>query len=218
MAVVEQALVAGLGEASGLGIDGLFEAVAVGFEVEGASEEFGVLGQGLGVVRWDAADVGEVGFDAGLLEAGFVEVLRGANEDAGTAADSGAEGAEVAACLGREEEDGLLGLFGYGDGDALVTDFFVPGLDLGEPVVGGRVGGAAEEGGNEKVVDGLGGGQIGVQPDLVAGLEVGDLGDGQGAAAAGDVDVNFGASEVETRGVGVEGRAENQQGSEGSGE
>ena len=71
--------------------------------------------------------------------------------------------------------------FGDGDADAFFADLVVPGLDAGEPVVGGRVGGAAEEGGDEEVMDGLGGGEIGVQPDLVAGLEVGDVGDGQGA-------------------------------------
>ncbi len=144
-----------------------------------------MLGEGLGVVGGDAADGGEIFFDAGLLEAGFEEVLRGADEDAGAAADGGAEGGEVAAGLGGEEEDGLLGLVGDGDGDAFFADFFVPGLDPGEPVVGRRVGGAAEEGGDEEVVDGLGGREIGMEPELVAGLEVGDLGDGEGLGRRG---------------------------------
>ena len=218
VAVVEEGLGAGLGEAVGLDVDGFLEAVAVGLEVEGAGEEVGVLGEGLGVVGRDAADVGEIGFDAGLLEAGFGEVLRGADEDAGAAADGGAEGGEVAAGFGREEEDDLLGFVGDGDGDALFADFFVPGLDLGEPVVGGRVGGAAEEGGDEEVVDGLGGREVGVQPELVAGQEVGDLGDGEGSAVAGDVDVDFGAGEIEARGVGVECGAEEEEGSESSDE
>ncbi len=218
VAVVEEGLAAGLGEAVGLGVDGLLEAVAVGLEVEGAGEEVGVFGEGLGVVGRDAAHVGEIGFDAGLFEAGFGEVLRGADEDAGAAADGGAEGAEVAAGFGGEEEDDLLGFGGHGDGDAFFADFFVPGLDLGEPVVGGRVGGAAEEGGDEEVVDGLGGGEVGMQPDLVAGLEVGNLGDGQGTVVAGDVDVDLGAGEVETRGVCVEGGREEEEGSESSGE
>ncbi len=201
VAVVEEGLGAGLGEAVGLSVNGLLEAVAVGLEVESAGEEVGVLGEALGVVGWDATHVGEIGFDAGLLEAGFGEVLRGTDEDAGTASDGGAEGGEVASGFGCEEEDDLLGFVGDGDGDALFADFFVPGLDLGEPVVGRRVGGAAKEGGDEEVVDGLGGREIGVEPEFVAGLEVGDLGDGQGAASAGDVDVDLGAGEVETRGV-----------------
>ena len=55
-----------------------------------------------------------------------------------------------------------------------------------------------------------------MQPDLVAGQEVGNLGDGQGAVVAGDVDVDLGAGEVETRPVGVEGGAEEEEGSESS--
>jgi hypothetical protein len=214
VAVVEEGLVAGLSEAVGLGVEGLLEAVAVGFEVESAGQEVGVLGESFGVVGWNAVDVGEVDLDSGLLEAGFDEVLRGADEDAGAAADGGAEGGEVAAGFRGEEEDDLLGLGGYGDGDAFFTNVFVPSLDLGEPVVRGRVGGASEEGGYEKIVDGLGGREVWVQPELVSGQEVGDLGDGQGFSVAGDVDVDAGASEVEARGgVGVEGGAGEEEGS-----
>jgi hypothetical protein len=57
-----------------------------------------------------------------------------------------------------------------------------------------------------------------VKPDLVAGLEVGNLSDGEGSAGAGDMDVDFGAYEVETRGVGVEARYGEQKGSQSSGE
>ena len=48
--------------------------------------------QGGWVAGWDAADGGEVLFDAGLLEAGFGQVLRGADEGAGASLDSRAEG------------------------------------------------------------------------------------------------------------------------------
>ncbi len=44
MTVVEEGLVAGLGEAGGLRVDWSLEAVAVGLEVEGAGEEVGVFG------------------------------------------------------------------------------------------------------------------------------------------------------------------------------
>jgi hypothetical protein len=52
-----------------------------------------------------------------------------------------------------------------------------------------------------------------VQPELIAGLEIGDLGDGQGAAVAGDVDVDFWPGEVEARGIGAEGGDEQKEGS-----
>ncbi len=173
-----------------------------------------MLGESFGVVGWNAVDVGEVDLNSSLFEAGFDEVLRGADEDAGAAADGGAEGGEVAAGFRGEEEDDLLGLGGYGDGDAFFTNVFVPSLDLGEPVVRGRVGGASEEGGYEKIVDRLGGREVGVQPELVSRQEVGDLSDGQGFSVAGDVDVDAWASEVEARGgVGVEGGAGEEEGS-----
>jgi hypothetical protein len=105
MAVVEERLRAALCEAGELYIDGLLKASLVGLESEGAGKQIGVSLQRAGVSGWSAADVGEVLLDAGLLEAGFGEVLRGTDEDAGTAADGGLEGGEVAAGLRREKED-----------------------------------------------------------------------------------------------------------------
>jgi hypothetical protein len=178
-----------------------------------------VFEEGLGV-----GDVGgrklahgsDVFLDAGLLEAGEVEILRGADEDAGPALDGRAEGGEVAAGDGGEEEDGLLGLVGNGDFDALLVDFLVPGLDADEPVVGRRVGGPAEEGDDEEVANGLSGWEVGMEPEAVAGLKVGDGGDGEGNAGAGDADVDFGADEVESGVLGM-GRGR-KEGSEEEGE
>jgi len=176
-----------------------------------------MLLEGFGVGGWDTPDASEVFFDAGLFEAGFGEVLGGSDEDSGATFDGGAEGGKVAAGFGREEENGLLGFVGDGDEGALFADFFVPGLDADEPVVGGRVGGAAEEDADEEVMDGLGGRKVGMEPELVAGLEVGNAGDGEGLGYAvgvgtGDADVDFGADEVEA-GVGTraEGRGEEEE-------
>ena len=199
VAVVEKGLGAGLGEAGELHVDGLLEAGLVGLEGEGAGEQVRVLLELVGVGGRDAADVGEVLLDAGLLEAGLGEVLRGADEDAGAAADGGLEGGEVAAGLRREEEDGLLGLLGDGDEDALFAHVLLPGLDAREPVLGRRVGVAAEEDADEEVLDGLRGWEVRVQPDAVAGLEVGDLGDGEGDAVAGDAHVDARTDEIEPR-------------------
>ncbi len=151
-----------------------------------------------------------------MLEAGLDEVLRGADEDAGAAADGGAEGAEVAAGFGSEKEDDLLGLIGDGDGDALFANLLVPGLDLEEPVVWRRIRGTAQEGRDEKIVNGLCGWQVGAHPDLVSGLEIGNLGDGQSFARAGDMDVHLGSGEVEAGRVCVEQRAKQEDGSESS--
>ncbi|WP_433963980.1 hypothetical protein [Tunturiibacter gelidiferens] len=82
-----------------------------------------MFGETFGVFGRHTADRGEIGFNAGLLEAGLDEVLRRADEDARATADGGAQGAEVATGFGRKEEDYLLGLGGDGNGDALFADF-----------------------------------------------------------------------------------------------
>jgi len=98
--------------------------------------------------------------------------------------------------LGREEEYDLLGLERDRNRDALFANFFVPGLDFGEPVVGGRVSRATQKGRYQKVMDGLGWRQVWVKPDLVARLQVGNFGDRQGLACASDVDLNLRAGQI----------------------
>jgi hypothetical protein len=103
---------------------------------------------------------GEILLDASLFEAGFGEVLRGANEDAGPAADGGAQGAEVAAGLGGEEEDDLLGFVGTVTVTPSSRTFLCQVSISDEPVVGRGIGGAAQEGqrrgdsGDDAVADG----------------------------------------------------------------
>ena len=208
VAVVEQGLVAALREAGVLHIDGPLEAVVVGLEVEGAREQHGVLGQGLLIGGCDLADLGDVFFDACLFKAGLCEVLGRTDKDAGTSAHGGTQGAEAAAGLRCEKEDGLLGLFGDGDGHAFGANMLVPGLDAVEPVVRGRVGGSTEKDGDEQISGGLGWGQIGMEAKCVARLKVGNRGDGQGFAGAGDADIDLGAGEVEPgrRGLGSQKR------------
>ena len=199
--VVEQGLVAGLDEAVVLQVHGTLEAVLVGLEVEGAGEKVGVVEEGLGIGGGGLANGGDVFLDASLLEACLEQVLGGADEGAGAAADCFFKGGEVAAGFGSEEEEGLLGLVGNGDGDSLVG-FVIPGLDLGEPLVGRWVGAAAKERDDEQKVDGLSGRQVKMEPELVAGLEIGDVSDGKGLAVAGDAGVDLGAGQIEARAVG----------------
>ena len=191
---------------------------SLGLEGEGAGEQVGVLLEFGRIRGWNVADRGEVLLDAGLLEAGFGKVLRGADEGSGLALDGGAKRGKVASGFGRHEEDGLLGFGGDLDEDAFLADLGVPGFDADEPVVRRRVGVAAEEDADQQIFDRLRGGQVGVQPDAVAGLQVGDRGDGQRLAGAvggeaGDADVDAGADEVEA-GVGEGGcrNGEEQQG------
>jgi hypothetical protein len=50
-----------------------------------------------------------------------------------------------------------------------------------------------------------------MQPEAVAGLEIGDRGNGQRDAAAGDADFDLGTSEIEAAGLGEGGRSCGQQ-------
>ena len=61
-------------------------------------------------------------------------------------------------------------------------------------------------------MDGLGWREIGAEPELIAGEEIGDLGNGEGSAIAGDMNVDLGAGEIEARRVGVECGAEKKCG------
>ncbi len=193
MAVVEQNGSAGLGEANNLLIDGLLEAVGVGFEGEGGGELGGAFGDGFGIVA-DAFHGGEVVLDALLLEGGFVEVGVGADEEAGARFDRGTKGLEVAASLRGDEHDRLFRALGNDDGGAF-DGLLVPGVDQGEPVLGRLVGGAAQEGDDEEQMVGLGAGEVGLEPDFVSGLEAGNLRDGKAGAAARDANVDLGAEE-----------------------
>ena len=103
----------------------------------------------------------------------------------------------------------MFSALGNGDGGAF-DGLLVPGVDEGEPVVGWLVGGAAQEGDDEQQMIGLGAGKIGLDPDLVARLQAGDLCDGEADAATGDADIDFRADEVEACCVGsMEGWSKN---------
>src|SRR6202012_2065556 len=133
----------------------------VGLEGKGASQQVRMFLKGGGVGGRETGGVDAILLEAGLLETGLGEVLRGANEDAGTAADGGLQSGEVAAGLRREKEDGLLCLLWDGDEDALFADVLLPGLNAGEPVLGRGIRIAAEEDADEEVFDRLGGREIG---------------------------------------------------------
>jgi len=210
VAVVEESLRAGLSEAGELDVDRLLEAIRIGFEGEGAGEQVGMFEEIVGVGWWNAADAGEIFFDARLLEAGFDEILLGSDEDAGLAFDGGAKGGEVAAGFWCEEEHGLLSFGGDDDEGTFFANFFIPGGNADEPIVGWRVGGAAQEDADEQIVNGLCGREIGMQPDAVAGLEIGNRGNGKRGAVAGDTDVDARTGEIEA-GVCSAGRMEDRE-------
>ena len=79
----------------------------------------------------------------------------------------------------------------------------VPGFDAGEPVLRRGIGGAAQKGNDHHVAHGLAVGQIGVDPQSIARLEVGNFGGGQRLAVTFHVQVDFWSSQIEGRGIGA---------------
>src|SRR6202012_1594404 len=77
------------------------------------------------------------------------------------------------------------------------SNLLVPCVDGGEPVIGRLVGGAAQKSDDEDEMVGLRGREIGLDPELVSGLEIGHLRDGQGDRAARDTHIDLGSCEVE---------------------
>ena len=211
VAVVEQNLIAALGEAGVLRVHRLFEAGFIGFESKSPRKQRGVRRYGLRVGGIERAHALEVLLDAGLFEAGLVEILRGSDKDAGAAFDGRAQGAEVAAGFGRQKQNYLLGLLRDGDENTFTLHAAVPRLDAGKPAVGGRVRRAAQERRNQEIFDRLGWRKVWVQPELIASLEIRHFRDGEGDSVARDPDFNLWTGEIEAGRIGVQGRRTEKQ-------
>ncbi len=194
-AVVEDERALALLQAGGLLIGGALEAVLVELERERPGER---LGFRLDLVRvLDRAQGLEVGVDAFAVQAGQVQVLGRAHKGSGPASHRALQRRKVTAGLRREQNHDLLGTGRDDQVHALLLYLLVPGFDLVEPAVRGRIGGPAQKRGYHQVVDGLVLAQYGVKPQAVAGLQVGHLADGQGLARALHLDLERRTLEVE---------------------
>ena len=200
MAVVEQDGSARLREARHLLLDGQLKTFVVRLESERSGELCGVVLDGLRIVRRNGLHRSEIALDALLLEGSFVEVGIGPDEEAGLAFDGGAKSSEVAASFRRNKKHRFFGIRGDGYSRAF-SILFVPGVDFAEPVVRWLVGCAAKERDNKQKMIGLILGKISLDPDLIAGLEVWNLRDGQRNGSAGNANVNLRADKIEARTV-----------------
>ena len=127
--------------------------------------------------------------------------------------DGFAEGAEVAAGFRGEEDQGLLSFIRDIDEDAFFTRGAGPGFNASEPVEGRRVGGAAQESDHENEMSGLAFGQVGVNPEAIAGEDIGHLADREGEIAPFDMNIHLGTGQVEGGAVGEDwnGKAKDTQ-------
>ena len=144
-------------------------------------------------------DFCKVGIKAHPVEACRLQILRRPDKDPGSALYRIPQCAEVAACSGGKKHDGLLGFLGNGDEDSLFACLFCPGIHARKPFGRRGVGGAAEEGNDQHKSRGLAFRKIRMDPQTVAGKEVGHLANGQSDLSPFHVHIDFGPDQVERR-------------------
>ncbi|RDJ93199.1 hypothetical protein B4Q13_23535 [Lacticaseibacillus rhamnosus] len=81
----------------------------VELDVQSAAQKYRALVKRLGIGVGSFFHLAEIFFEAHTIEAGLIQVLRGAHKCAGFAANGGAKGAEIAAGLGRRRQAHALG-------------------------------------------------------------------------------------------------------------
>jgi hypothetical protein len=195
--IVKHKLVGILGKARGLLRAGLVETLLIDLHVQAASEHLGALMELLGLTFSREANRGQIFFEAGAIETRLMKVLHGANKGSRFSANRSAESAESASGIRGEENQGLRRFVRNCDPDTFLPDVFVPCLDLGEPIVWRRVGGAAQERHDHDVVRGLGFGEIGMNPEAVRWLQVRYLRDREDGFTTAYTYFHRGASQIE---------------------
>ena len=199
-----------LRQARRLLVSGFVEAFLIDLDAEAAGCCFGAFFQGFWIGLGGDSDFSKVGIEAHSVPAGRLQVLAGADKDAGTSSDGIAQCAEVATRFGSQEHDGLLRLLGHHDENTFFACLAVPRFHACEPLVGRRIGDAAQEGDDEDIARGLTIGKVGMDPKPVSREEVGHLANGQSYLAPLDVYVHFGAGKVKRLGMQLE-RGEGKQ-------
>ena len=197
MAVVENQLIGVLGQAGGLLLGRAVETFFLELDAQGIGQQNGAIVQRLGIQIRVFQHLAQILSGAGAVQAGLIQILRGAHENSGLAANCGAQRAEVAAGYRGQKKQRLLRVLGHVHQDSFGAHIAIPGFHAGEPFVGGRVGGAAEECDHEQVVNRLIVGQDGMNPQAVSGVQVGHFRDRQGFSGAVHGHFDLGPGQVE---------------------
>ena len=204
VSVVQHQAVGVAHQAGRLLIGGLVEAFMVELDAQAAGGHLGAHLQGFGVRLGGNPNFRQIGIQAHPVPTGHLQILNGANKNAGAANHGLAQRAEVAARLRRQKDQRLLRLFRHRHEDSLLAHVTVPGLHAGKPVRGRRVGGSAQKGDNQDIMRGLALGKIGVNPEPVSRQQVGNLADGQRNFATLHMHVHLGSGQIEGGAIGVQ--------------
>ena len=201
--IVEHHAVGVLGQARGLLVCGLIKTLLIDFDAQGARRKLRPFLQLLLVGLAGNLHIGQVGIQPHAVPTGGLQVLGGAHKSTGAVVDGLAQGAEIAAGFGRQEDDGLLRFLRNGNEDALFAGDAGPRLNARKPIKRRGIGGSAQEGYDEDEVGRLALRQVRMDPKAVSGQKVGGLADGQGNVAPLDVYVYLGTGKVESRTIGM---------------
>ena len=191
-----------LREAGRLLVGGLVEALLIDLDAQRPRRRLRPLLQGFGIGLRGGPDFIQVSVQPHAVPAGRLQVLPGANKRSRPVVDSLAQGAEVAARFRHQENQSLLRLLGHGNEHALVPGLAGPGFHPREPVRGRGIGGAAQERHHQDVARRLAFGEIGMDPETIAGEQIGGLADGEGDFPPLYVYIDLGSRQIERRAFG----------------
>ncbi len=151
----------------------------------------------------DLAHRVEIDIQAGAIEASLIQILRGANERAGTSANCADQRLEIAVCRRSEEEQHLLRAFRHGYSETTCRlKLLVPCLGLEEPVFRRRIRRATQKRRDQQVMRSLGLRKIRMNDQHVANSKIRNLGDRQRLVSPRDLHFKPGAGKVERSGIG----------------
>jgi hypothetical protein len=201
VAVVEHQGVLLLQQTGRLQVAGLGEAGLVDLDPQAAGEARRGRLQGVGVGAVGFAHAVQERLQPRPVQVQLSEVLRGPHEHPRARPHGPRQRPCVAAGVGGEEQDHLLRARRHDQVEAAAS-LGRPALVGGEPPLGRRVGGPAQERGHQQVMRPGPGRRLGLDMDPVAGGEVRRLGDRQGRGPAGDGDLERRTGEIELRLVG----------------
>ena len=193
-----------LREAGSLLIGGFQKTALVDLDAQAPRRQLSARLQRRGIELRRRLHIVQIGFQAHALPTRLFQVLSGAHKRAWPPPHRIAQGVKVAACLRRQKEQSLLRLCGNLDENAFVAGIARPRFHAGKPLRRRGIGRSAQECHHQHEVRGLAFGQIGVNPEAVAGEQMGYLGDGQGYVAALHVHIDLRAGEIEGRAIGIE--------------
>src|SRR4029077_11986553 len=112
----------------------LDETAVIEREVQTAGQENRPIVQDASLVAGHFLDDVQIFVEKGTVQAGLIPVLRCSHECSWLSPHRGPQCAEIAASLGSQEDQRLLGPGWYRDYDSLIAHVFVPGFNFREPV------------------------------------------------------------------------------------